>query len=255
LVIYGGAAEYYLSSPPSPWQFSGSVTWTYRQTAGTSSGEPSEWRSFSGGLSWDVLETIPGSFQIIATATLQAGARSQANPNPATAIASGILTVDVKPPDKIVLPKSPLTAKWNVAPNGAFQTDLLTLNFPVTCAGQNPILLPDAAAYENLTNYSFFGRPQKDAIGFPIIRGGVSGTSIMDQKQITAGALRTLQGFNPGQPNSYPPNFVFVTYQQTLILQIPDMNGDLVYYPLGPSFTFTQTSSNGLSSPTTVTIE
>jgi len=48
---------------------------------------------------------------------------------------------------------------------------------------------------------------------------------------------------------------VFASYQQTLKLQIPDYNRDPKIFPLGPSFTFTQSSTNGGGTPTTVTVK
>ena len=76
----------------------------------------------------------------------------------------------------------------------------------------------------------------------------------MDQKLIGASRDSERQGFYPNQPNSLPPGYVFAKYKQTLKLLINDWNGAPVIYPLAPSFTFTQISTNGLGSPTTITV-
>ncbi len=49
--------------------------------------------------------------------------------------------------------------------------------------------------------------------------------------------------------------YVFLIYRQTLKLQIPDYNGDQKTFPLGPTFTFKQSSTAGNLSPTTIEIK
>ncbi len=258
LVIYGGGATYKVSDPPSPWTVSGSVTWNYRQTGGTKSGQPSVWEQDFGGLSWDTIEGTPGTFQIIAMVPLQTQ-QDQANPNPKSATVNATITITVAPPDGIILPQGPFTANWNQLNNGAgrnigFKTDVVVLNFPVTCSRNRPVALPGAIALEDLIEISFFNLTLRNKIDVTVTLGGVSGTSIMDQKFITAARDTDRRGFYPTEPNPYPPGYVFTKYKQTLKLQINDWNGNPVIYTLAPSFTFTQTSSNGIGTPTTITV-
>ena len=160
LVIYGGGATYKLSDPPSPWTVNGSVTWNTRQTGGTKSGQPSVWEQDFGGLSWSTIEGTPGMFQIIAEVPLHTQ-QTQANPTPKSATVSATITITVVPPDKIILPQGPFTAKWNSLVNGVgrnvgFKTDVVVLDFPVTCSENRPVSLPGAIALEDVGVASFF---------------------------------------------------------------------------------------------------
>ena len=135
-------------------------------------------------------------------------------------------------------------------------SDVITFGFTVTCGGMAPTALPRATLLEEVTDRSTFGIRQPALINAKITLGGISGTNLLDQKFILiiqGDRPRLYNGFFAG--GGYPAGYVFDTYTQTLKLQIPDLNGDPKIFPLGPTFTFTQTSNNGTTSPTTLTIK
>jgi len=176
-VIYGGSATYSVSAPPPPWQASGEVIYHYRQMD-TVRGGPSDWFHVPGGLSWGLIETTPGTFQVYATVQL-ATQQNQANPNPQRVpVDTAILTVTVAPPDGVTLP-APATAKWNQVMIGtrtdSFVADTVILAFPVTCKRFTPTALPRATLLEDVTGTFWFGLRQPDKFNAKITIGGISG--------------------------------------------------------------------------------
>jgi len=77
----------------------------------------------------------------------------------------------------------------------------------------------------------------------------------MDEKFIQTGKTDLFPRFDPANPAPYPKDDVFITYKQSLYLRIPDLNGDDKDCPLLPSFIFTQSSSNGAATSTTITVK
>jgi len=254
-VIYGGGATYRVSAPPPPWQPAGSVTWRYRQLD-TVSGIASGWRVYTGGLSWDTIERTPGSFEMEASVPLWIRPDPTHPAQRATPIAKRMVTV--LPPDRIALP-TPVTVPWTRFPlNGdifGYRAGVITFGFPVTCSGFTPNALPNATLLEDILDMSWFGRPYRNRRNLKITEGGISGTTLMDQKscEVTRNFGREFARISVS--NSYGPGFVFLIYRQTLKLRIPDYNGDQKIFPLGPTFTFKQSSTAGNLSPTTFEIK
>jgi len=209
-VIYGGGATYSVSAPPPPWQPDGSVTWRYRQLD-TVSGIVSGWRVYTGGLSWETIEQTPGSFEIEASVPLAIRPDPTHPAQRTTRIAKR--TVTVLPPNRITLP-SPVTVPWTRFPlNGdifAFRAGVTTLGFPVTCSGFTPNALPNATLLEDILDMRWIGRPVKDRFNLRITEGGISGTTLMDQKSLEVSRTYGREFARFSVPNSYGPGFVFL---------------------------------------------
>ena len=192
--------------------------------------------------------------QVYASVPLATAQAYNQPPQQFATVNTAAINVTVPPPDQIQLPK-PTTAKFLIEANGGNVTSIsvpnVTFGFPVFCKTFPVGNMFNASPYEDLTGMKYFGATQRTVRDARIRLGGIRGGGIFERKGFTV-----IPSFLPAFQNGGPQaGFVFVSYQQTLKLQILDYNGDPRIYPLGPSFSVTIKSTNGGTSDVNITFQ